>query len=213
MEETSRGPVIFVSRAFPKLVSKLFELEAPEVSSGSVKIKAVAREAGSRSKVAVSSEEEGVDPIGAVVGQKGTRVSAVISELNGEKIDIIEHSSDSDKFIANALAPAKVVEVKNIDKNRVMVTVPDDQLSLAIGKEGQNVRLAAKLTGWKIDVKGLESGEIEETADPEESDGSQKITETKSVDDSDNKDKEKKSQNNKDKKKNDIKDKEKNKTE
>ncbi len=182
VEETSRGPMIFLSRAFPKLVSKLFELEAPEVSSGSVEIKAVAREAGSRSKVAVSSEEEGIDPIGAVVGQKGTRVSAVISELNGEKIDIIEYSSDSGKFIANALAPAKVVEVKNTDKNRVMVTVPDDQLSLAIGKEGQNVRLAAKLTGWKIDVKGLESGKVEETAVPDEKKDSKAIEKEESKD-------------------------------
>ncbi len=168
VEETSRGPMIFLSRAFPKLVSKLFELEAPEVSSGSVEIKAIAREAGSRSKVAVWSEEEGVDPIGAVVGQKGTRVSAVISELNGEKIDVIEYSPDHEKFIANALAPAKVIEVKEIEKNRVLVTVPDDQLSLAIGKDGQNVRLAAKLTGWKIDVKSLESEEIKETAEPED---------------------------------------------
>jgi transcription termination/antitermination protein NusA len=168
VEETSRGPMIFLSRAFPKLVVKLFELEAPEVSTGSVEIKAIAREAGSRSKVAVSSEEEGIDPIGAVVGQKGTRVSAVISELNGEKIDVIEYSPESEKFIANSLAPAKVIDVKVIDKNRVLVTVPDDQLSLAIGKDGQNVRLAAKLTGWKIDVKGLESEEVEETAEPDD---------------------------------------------
>ncbi len=166
-EETSRGPMIFLSRSCPNLVSKLFELEAPEVSAGSVEIKAVAREAGNRSKIAVYSEAEGIDPIGAVVGQKGTRVSAVISELNGEKVDVIEYSDEPEKFVANALSPAKIIEVKIIDKNRALAIAPDDQLSLAIGKDGQNVRLAAKLTGWKIDVKGLESDEIKETAEPE----------------------------------------------
>ncbi len=168
VEETSKGPVVFLSRISPKMIIKLFELEAPEVSAGSVEIKAIAREAGSRSKVAVYSEAEGIDPIGAVVGQKGTRVAAVISELNGEKIDVIEYSPNSEKFITNALSPAKVVDVKIVDKNRVLAIVPDDQLSLAIGKDGQNVRLAAKLTGWKIDVKGLESEQVEETAEPEE---------------------------------------------
>lgn len=155
VEETPRGPIIFLSRSIPQLITKLFELEAPEVSSGIVEVKAIAREAGSRSKIAVYSEAEGIDPIGAIVGQKGTRISAVISELNGEKIDIIEYSENPEKFVANALAPSKVIEVKIIDKGRAVVTVPDDQLSLAIGKDGQNVRLAAKLTGWKIDVKGL----------------------------------------------------------
>ncbi len=167
-EETSRGPMIFLSRSYPQIVSKLFELEAPEVSAGSVEIKAVAREAGNRTKIAVYSEAEGIDPIGAVVGQKGTRVSAVISELNGEKIDVIEYSSEPEKFIANALSPAKIVEIKIVDKNKALAIVPDDQLSLAIGKDGQNVRLAAKLTGWKIDVKGLENDKVEETVDPQE---------------------------------------------
>ncbi len=170
VEDTPRGPMIFLSRNYPKLVSKLFELEAPEVSAGSVEIKAIAREAGSRSKVAVYSEAEGIDPIGAVVGQKGTRVSAVISELNGEKIDIVEYSDDPQEFIANALSPAKIIEVKLVDKSKALAIVPDDQLSLSIGKDGQNVRLAAKLTGWKIDVKGLESDEVEETATPQDSD-------------------------------------------
>ncbi len=168
VEETSKGPVVFLSRSYPQLITKLFELEAPEVSSGSVEIKAIAREAGSRSKVAVYSETEGIDPIGAVVGQKGTRVSAVISELNGEKIDIVEYSAETEKFITNALAPAKVVEVKVLEKNRALAIVPDDQLSLAIGKDGQNVRLAAKLTGWKIDVKGIEGDEAEKLEDNED---------------------------------------------
>ncbi len=168
VEETPKGPVVFLSRSYPRIIVKLFELEAPEVSSGSVEIKAIAREAGNRSKVAVYSETEGIDPIGAVVGQKGTRVSAVISELNGEKIDIVEYSAVPEKFITNALAPAKVVEVKVLEKNRALAIVPDDQLSLAIGKDGQNVRLAAKLTGWKIDVKGLEGSEAEDLEEDEE---------------------------------------------
>ena len=155
VDETSKGPVIVLSRTNPNLIAKLFELEAPEVSSGSVKIKAISREPGSRTKIAVYSEAEEIDPIGSVVGQKGTRVTAVISEVNGEKIDVIEYSEDPSKFIANALSPAKVLEVDLTDDDRAVVTVPEDQLSLAIGKDGQNVRLAAKLTGWKIDVKGL----------------------------------------------------------
>jgi len=161
VEETSRGPVIFLSRAYPKLISKLFELEVPEISTGQVLIKSIAREAGSRSKIAVFSETEGIDPIGAAVGQKGTRVGAVISELGGEKIDIIEYSEEAEKFIANSLSPAKVLEVKIGPKNKAVAIVPEDQLSLAIGRDGQNVRLAAKLTGWKIDVRSPE-GEKEE---------------------------------------------------
>ncbi len=156
VEETPRGPVVFLSRAYPKIISKLFELEVPEISSGQVKIKSIAREAGSRSKVAVATEAEGVDPIGSCVGQKGTRVVAVINELAGEKIDIIEYDSEPEKYIANSLSPAKVLEVKIMPKNKALAIVPEDQLSLAIGKDGQNVRLAAKLTGWKIDVKSEE---------------------------------------------------------
>jgi len=162
VEETPRGPVVFLSRAYPKLISKLFELEVPEVSSGSVEIKSIAREAGSRSKVAVASKVKEVDPIGAMVGQRGTRVMAVINELGGEKIDIIEYSEEPEKYIANSLSPAKVLEVKIMPKNKALAVTPEDQLSLAIGKDGQNVRLAAKLTGWKIDVRSSEKIEGEE---------------------------------------------------
>jgi transcription termination/antitermination protein NusA len=171
VDETPRGPVVLLSRAYPKFVSKLFELEVPEISQGTVVIRAIAREAGSRSKIAVESKMEGVDPIGSAVGQRGTRVMAVIGELGGEKVDIIEYSDDPAKFLSNALSPAKVIEVKILPRNKAVCFVPTDQLSLAIGKEGQNVRLAAKLTGWKIDVKepGTEvtvedEGEAEEGA-------------------------------------------------
>jgi len=161
VEESPKGPLVFLSRAYPKLVSKLFELEVPEISTGQVQIKSIAREPGSRSKIAVSSETEGIDPIGSAVGQRGARVTAVISELGGEKIDIIEYSDDPEKFIANSLSPAKVLEVKIMPKNKALVIVPEDQLSLAIGRDGQNVRLAAKLTGWKIDVRSPEKPEEE----------------------------------------------------
>lgn len=163
VEETPKGPTIFLSRAYPKLVSKLFELEVPEISAGQVQIKSIAREAGSRTKIAVASEIEGIDPIGAAVGQRGTRVMVVINELGGEKIDIIEYSEDPEKYIANSLSPAKVLEIKRLPRNRALAIVPEDQLSLAIGKEGQNVRLAAKLTGWKIDVRGPEAIKEEKT--------------------------------------------------
>ncbi len=160
VEESPKGPVVFLSRAYPKIVTKLFELEVPEIAQGVVEIKAIAREAGSRSKVAVFSNEEGVDPIGSAVGQRGTRIMAIINELGGEKIDIVEYSDEPDEFITNALSPAKVLEVKKEEKNKALCIVPEDQLSLAIGKEGQNVRLAAKLTGWKIDVKTPEGEEV-----------------------------------------------------
>ena len=136
----------------------------PEIASGSVVIKSIAREPGFRTKIAVVSEEEGVDPIGSCVGQRGTRIMAVINELGGEKIDVIEWQKDPQKFIANALAPAKIVEVKIEDKNTAVVFVPEDQLSLAIGKDGRNVRLAANLTGWKIDIKTAEGEVAEEPA-------------------------------------------------
>jgi len=168
VEKTPKGPVVFLSRAYPKLISKLFELEVPEISSGQVQIKSIAREAGSRSKIAVASSAEGIDPIGSAVGQRGTRVMAVINELGGEKIDIIEYSDDPAKYISNSLSPAKVLEVKIQPKNKALAVVPEDQLSLAIGKDGQNVRLAAKLTGWKIDVKAAESGEAEEITEEKE---------------------------------------------
>jgi len=160
-EEGPKGPVIFLSRAYPKLVSRLFELEVPEISAGQVEIKSIAREAGSRTKIAVASKIPEIDPIGASVGQRGTRVQAVINELGGEKIDIIEYSEDPEKYIANSLSPAKVLEVRRQPKNKALVIVPEDQLSLAIGKDGQNVRLAAKLTGWKIDIRSPEQTEEE----------------------------------------------------
>ena len=146
VEMGPKGAIIYLSRSHPKMLSRLFELEVPEIASGSVVIKSIAREAGERSKVAVTSTAEGIDPIGSMVGQRGTRVSAVINELAGEKVDIIEWNENPEKFVGNALAPAKVLSVDK-DKNRMIVTVSADQLSLAIGKEGQNVRLAAKLTG------------------------------------------------------------------
>ncbi len=153
VDTTPKGPIILLSRSYPKLISKLFELEVPEISGGQIEIKAIAREPGSRTKIAVLSTAEGVDPIGAMVGQRGVRVAAVMSELGGEKIDIIEYDAEPTKFIANALSPAKIINVIAEAKNIAIVVVPKDQLSLAIGKDGQNVRLAAKLTGWKIDVK------------------------------------------------------------
>ncbi len=153
VDETPKGPIVLLSRAYPKLISKLFELEVPEISQGQVEIKSIAREAGSRSKIAVESKEEGIDPIGSAVGQRGTRVMAIINELGGEKIDIIEWSEDPAEYLTNALSPAKIEEVRILPKNTALCIVPEDQLSLAIGKDGQNVRLAAKLTGWKIDVR------------------------------------------------------------
>lgn len=170
VEKTPKGPTVYLSRAFPKLVSRLFELEVPEISTGIVEIKAIAREAGSRSKVAVYSEEEGVDPVGTAVGQRGTRVGAIISELNGEKIDIIEWAEEEKEFISNALSPANVHQVEVVDENKATATVSEEELSLAIGKNGQNVRLAANLTGWKIDVKSLgdESSEKEDSQEENE---------------------------------------------
>ncbi len=152
-----RGPVIVLSRRHPGIVAKLFELEVPEIPSGAVEIKAIAREAGSRTKIAVSSNEEGVDPVGSCVGQKGIRVSAVINELGGENIDIIAWDESPENFVGNALSPAKVLNVElDQESHTATVDVREDQLSLAIGRRGQNVRLAAKLTGWKIDVRGAE---------------------------------------------------------
>jgi N utilization substance protein A len=153
VQKDSRGPTINLSRTHPKMVSQLFALEVPEISSGTVEIKSIAREAGSRSKIAVSTNEERVDPIGSMIGQKGTRVQAVINELAGEKIDIVQWSEDPAEFISASLSPAKVIDVQiDKNKNQATVIVPEDQLSLAIGVKGQNARLAAKLTGWKIDI-------------------------------------------------------------
>jgi N utilization substance protein A len=155
VEPATKGPKITLSRSHPDMVRKLFELEVPEIFNGSVEIKAVAREAGSRSKIAVFSSQDGIDPIGSCVGQRGSRVQTVMAELGGEKIDIIEWSEDPVKLIANSLSPAKILNVQ-LDEGakEAKVGVLEDQLSLAIGKAGQNVRLAARLTGWKIDING-----------------------------------------------------------
>jgi N utilization substance protein A len=161
IRETMRGKQIIISRTASQLVKGLFEREVPEVSSGAVAIKEIAREPGNRSKVAVVSTQPGVDPVGSCVGQKGVRVQAVIEELNGEKIDIVQFSDDIKKFMAAALAPAENVKIEtNEKKKQATVTVPEDQLSLAIGREGQNVRLAAKLTGYKIDIKGPQGKKV-----------------------------------------------------
>lgn len=167
----TKGPGITLSRVHPDMVRRLFELEVPEIFAGTVEIKAIAREAGERTKVAVASTEEGIDPIGSCVGQKGTRVQSVIEELGGEKIDIILWNEDMAKFISAALSPAKVLRV-DLDEaeKKATVVVPEEQLSLAIGKRGQNVRLAAKLTGWKIDIAGV-------GADTEEVESSEQKTE------------------------------------
>lgn len=160
IRETPRGKQLIVSRADSQFLEALFKLEVPEIVSGSVLIKSIAREPGSRSKVAVESTVEGVDPIGSCVGQKGVRINAIMNELkfgnHEEKIDIIAYAEDSDDFVANALSPAQSisVEIKNEKKKEALVIVPDDQLSLAIGRDGQNVRLAAKLTGWNIEIQG-----------------------------------------------------------
>ena len=155
VNKESRGPLVTLSRVHQNFVKRLFELEVPEIQDGSVIIKNVCREAGSRTKIAVFSKDENVDPIGACIGPKGTRVGVIVESLGGEKIDIVVYDEDPKKFIAAALAPANVLEVE-IDEekeNSCHVTVPDTQLSLAIGNKGQNARLAARLTGWKIDIK------------------------------------------------------------
>jgi N utilization substance protein A len=161
VEETPRGVNLRLSRSHPKFIEALFAVEAPEVASGVVEIKAIAREAGSRSKIAVWSNDEHVDPVGSCVGQKGIRVTTVMSELSGEKIDIIEWSEDPSVFVAHALSPAKALDIAVDDQeHKATIEVADDQLSLAIGKGGQNVRLAAKLTGWRIDIKGIKGESV-----------------------------------------------------
>ena len=162
VKKTNKGPQIIVSRTHPALIKRLFEIEVPEIRQNVVQIKSIAREAGGRTKIAVWSDEKDVDPVGACVGHKGTRIEKVVEELGGEKIDVVPWSSDPIEFIANALRPAKVVMVQiNEDEKAAKVIVPDYQLSLAIGKEGQNARLAAKLTGWKIDIKSQSQTEQE----------------------------------------------------
>ncbi len=157
VEETSRGPKVLASRSEPDLINGLFELEVPEVSSNAVEIKVISREAGSRSKVAVWTDQQGLDPIGSCVGQRGTRIQAVLAEIGEEKIDIILWDKDESQFIINSLAPAKVDNVKlNKKEKKATIFVPEDQLSLAIGKNGQNVRLASKLSGWNLDIEKTE---------------------------------------------------------
>ncbi len=177
IEESSKGPQIVVSRTHPDIIKQLFELEIPELTSGAVELKSIAREAGIRSKVAVHSEEEGVDPIGSCVGQRGARVQAIINELGGEKLDIVLWDKDPKVFIENALSPAKIVEVKIKKKEKeATVFVPGDQLSLAIGKAGQNVRLASRLTGYKLDV---EEAKEEKLAPAKAGDKKQKVKDEK----------------------------------
>jgi len=154
VRKTTRGPQILISRTHPGLVKRLFELEVPEIFEGLVEIRSIAREAGNRTKVAVCSNDPDVDPIGACVGPKGSRVNSIVNELGGEKIDIVRYSDDPTEYIASALAPSEVISVTVLEDGKsCRVLVPDNQLSLAIGKEGQNVRLAARLTGFKIDIK------------------------------------------------------------
>ena len=166
VRRSTRGPQVLISRTHPGLVKRLFELEVPEIYDGTVEVKSIAREAGSRTKMAVWSNDENVDPIGACVGPKGQRVAAIVEELRGEKIDIIKWSEDPAQFIAAALAPADVVDVWMADEGKACrCVVPDDQLSLAIGKEGQNARLAARLTGYKIDIKPESYRDSDEAAE------------------------------------------------
>ncbi|GGE46235.1 transcription termination/antitermination protein NusA [Pullulanibacillus camelliae] len=160
VENTTKGPSVLVSRTHPGLLKRLFELEVPEIYDGTVEIKSIAREAGDRSKIAVHAEDPEVDPVGSCVGQRGTRVQAIVDELKGEKIDIVRWSEDPTEYVANALSPSKVVDViVDEEEKATTVIVPDYQLSLAIGKRGQNARLAAKLTGWKIDIKSESDAE------------------------------------------------------
>jgi N utilization substance protein A len=163
--KTSKGPRVILSRSHPDLVRRLFEIEVPEIYSGVVEVKSIAREAGSRTKVAVTARQEGVDAVGCCVGLRGIRIQNIVNEMSGEKIDVVAWSSDAGTFIANALSPAQILSVELNRKDGVAsVVVPDRQLSVAIGKEGQNVRLAAKLTGWRIDIKSATAAEAEKAA-------------------------------------------------
>ncbi|MCL2514248.1 MAG: transcription termination/antitermination protein NusA, partial [Oscillospiraceae bacterium] len=155
VKDTEKGPKVMISRTHPGLVKRLFEAEVPEIFDGIIEIKSVSREAGSRTKISVYSNEENVDPVGACIGPKGTRVGKIVDLLGGEKIDIVKYSEEPKIYIAAALAPAEIVgvEIDSPGEKACRVTVPENQLSLAIGNKGQNARLAAKLTGWKIDIK------------------------------------------------------------
>jgi N utilization substance protein A len=163
VEESNKGVFLKLSRSHPQFLAELFKIEAPEITSGTVEIKSIAREAGSRSKIAVVAEDEHIDPVGSLVGQRGVRVSTVMSELGGEKIDIIEWSEDPKKFIEEALSPAQIVNIDlDEESGSAAIEVTADQQSLAIGRSGQNVRLAAKLTGWKIDITSMEGEHVAE---------------------------------------------------
>jgi N utilization substance protein A len=162
VKKTTKGPQVIVSRTHRGLVKRLFELEVPEIYEEIVEIKSIAREAGYRTKIAVISSDKNVDPVGACVGPKGSRVKMIVAELGGEKIDIVNYSEDPNEFIKNSLSPAKVLKVLTDEERKfALVVVPDEQLSLAIGRDGQNARLAAKLTGWKIDIKSKKQFEEE----------------------------------------------------
>lgn len=167
--QTARGPEIIVSRKSEEILRELFSVEIPEISSGIVEIKGISREAGERSKVAVSTDDKSIDPIGSCIGQRGNRIQTIINELNGEKIDIIEYSDNAEKFITNSLSPAKIISITiNEEDKSAIVAVKSDQLSLAIGKGGQNARLAAKLTGWKIDIEEIKSEKDDESDEEDE---------------------------------------------
>jgi transcription termination/antitermination protein NusA len=193
--QSAKGPEIILSRVSDEIIKKVFYLEIPEISNGLIELKAIAREAGSRSKVAVATEHDNVDPIGSCVGQRGARIQTIIAELGGEKVDIIEYHSEPEKFVASALSPAKVVSIKLDERDhKATVMVAADQFSLAIGKNGQNVRLAARLTGWKIDIyenkeSGIkisseEAGETEEMKETLEAEDAQEIKETEEAQES-----------------------------
>jgi len=187
VEENPRGVFLRLSRSNPKFLKKLFEMEVPEIASEVVGINAVAREAGSRSKIAVSSNDEHIDPVGSMVGQKGVRVSTVMSELGGEKIDIIEWSSDPQKFVEDSLSPAKIMEVEiNEEEKKAIAYVTEDQQSLAIGKGGQNVRLAAKLTDWKIDIRSIKGDNLAEADATGETEIKEDLTGREKMEDSEN---------------------------
>ncbi len=181
VQDDARRPGIVLSRSHPNFVEKLFELEVPEIADGTVSIKNIAREPGSRTKIAVASNEDGIDPVGAAVGQRGTRVMAVTNELGNEKVDVVEWSDDPARFVSNALSPAKAKSIEVFPRREAKVLIPENQLSLAIGKGGQNVRLAAKLTGWKIDVRSqsnpeeVQEGGVAAAETKEEDGGSGKI--------------------------------------
>mgnify|MGYP002571159483 FL=1 len=178
VRRSTRGPQVMISRTHPGLVRRLFELEVPEIYDGTVEVKSIAREAGNRTKMAVWSEDENVDPIGACVGPRGQRVNNIVEELHGEKMDIIKYSDDPAAYVAASLAPADVVSVTILEDGKsCRVVVPDDQLSLAIGKEGQNARLAARLTGWKIDIKPESAPEEEPELDVEAEDETADVVE------------------------------------